>query len=139
MTLFSAPNYCGDYDNAGGMMTIDENLMCSFQVWPLPIPPECFSHSAKNIIALPFAKQVLTYLTFVLAVAKRLAPAAQSTVLGKIVSVQWLISLSVVRGNCNCLPSDHAIDYILGGVGSSSASDGGMLGGGSRTLPPAFA
>ena len=32
MTLFSAPNYCGDYDNAGGMMTIDENLLCSFQV-----------------------------------------------------------------------------------------------------------
>ena len=32
VTLFSAPNYCGDYDNAGGMMTIDEELMCSFQV-----------------------------------------------------------------------------------------------------------
>ena len=32
VTLFSAPNYCGDYDNAGGMMTVDEELMCSFQV-----------------------------------------------------------------------------------------------------------
>ena len=32
VTLFSAPNYCGDYDNAGGMMTIDQDLMCSFQV-----------------------------------------------------------------------------------------------------------
>ena len=32
VTLFSAPNYCGDYDNAGGMMTINEELMCSFQV-----------------------------------------------------------------------------------------------------------
>ena len=32
VTLFSAPNYCGDYDNAGGMMTIDEELLCSFQV-----------------------------------------------------------------------------------------------------------
>ena len=32
VTLFSAPNYCGDYDNAGGMMMVDENLMCSFQV-----------------------------------------------------------------------------------------------------------
>lgn len=32
VTLFSAPNYCGDYDNAGGMMTVDENLLCSFQV-----------------------------------------------------------------------------------------------------------
>lgn len=32
VTLFSAPNYCGDYDNAGGMMTVDEQLFCSFQV-----------------------------------------------------------------------------------------------------------
>lgn len=32
VTLFSAPNYCGDYDNAGGMMSVDNNLMCSFQV-----------------------------------------------------------------------------------------------------------
>ena len=32
MTLFSAPNYCGDYDNAGGMMSVDEQLFCSFQV-----------------------------------------------------------------------------------------------------------
>lgn len=32
VTLFSAPNYCGDYDNAGGMMTVDEDLLCSFQV-----------------------------------------------------------------------------------------------------------
>lgn len=32
VTLFSAPNYCGEFDNAGGMMSVDENLMCSFQV-----------------------------------------------------------------------------------------------------------
>ena len=32
VTLFSAPNYCGDYDNAGGMMSVDEQLFCSFQV-----------------------------------------------------------------------------------------------------------
>ena len=34
VTLFSAPNYCGEFDNAGGMMSVDETLMCSFQVWP---------------------------------------------------------------------------------------------------------
>lgn len=33
VTLFSAPNYCGEFDNAGGMMTVDDTLMCSFQVW----------------------------------------------------------------------------------------------------------
>lgn len=32
VTLFSAPNYCGEFDNAGGMMTVDESLLCSFQV-----------------------------------------------------------------------------------------------------------
>lgn len=31
VTLFSAPNYCGEFDNAGGMMSVDETLMCSFQ------------------------------------------------------------------------------------------------------------
>lgn len=32
VTLFSAPNYCGEFDNAGGMMTVDDALLCSFQV-----------------------------------------------------------------------------------------------------------
>ena len=32
MTLFSAPNYCGEFDNAGAMMSVDETLMCSFQI-----------------------------------------------------------------------------------------------------------
>lgn len=32
VTLFSAPNYCGEFDNAGGMISVDENLLCSFQI-----------------------------------------------------------------------------------------------------------
>ena len=32
VTIFSAPNYCGEFDNAGGVMSVDENLMCSFQI-----------------------------------------------------------------------------------------------------------
>jgi serine/threonine-protein phosphatase PP1 catalytic subunit len=32
ITVFSAPNYCGEFDNAGAMMSIDETLMCSFKV-----------------------------------------------------------------------------------------------------------
>ncbi|BAM40075.1 serine/threonine protein phosphatase 1, PP1-gamma catalytic subunit [Theileria orientalis strain Shintoku] len=31
VTLFSAPNYCGEFDNAGAMMSVDKTLMCSFQ------------------------------------------------------------------------------------------------------------
>ena len=37
VTVFSAPNYCGEFDNAGGMMSVDGDLMCSFQVRPTPI------------------------------------------------------------------------------------------------------
>ena len=32
VTIFSAPNYCGEFDNAGAMMTVDDTLMCSFQI-----------------------------------------------------------------------------------------------------------
>ena len=32
VTLFSSPNYCGEFDNAGAMMSVDETLMCSFQI-----------------------------------------------------------------------------------------------------------
>lgn len=32
VTVFSAPHYCGEFDNAGAMMSIREDLMCSFQL-----------------------------------------------------------------------------------------------------------
>ena len=32
MTIFSAPNYCGEFDNAGAMMSVDDSLTCSFQI-----------------------------------------------------------------------------------------------------------
>jgi serine/threonine-protein phosphatase PP1 catalytic subunit len=32
VTIFSAPNYCGEFDNAGAMMSVDQTLMCSFQI-----------------------------------------------------------------------------------------------------------
>lgn len=33
VTLFSAPNYCGEFDNAGAMILADEDLTLSFQVF----------------------------------------------------------------------------------------------------------
>jgi hypothetical protein len=42
VTIFSAPNYCGEFDNAGAMMSVDDTLMCSFQV-PLPPSFPCLS------------------------------------------------------------------------------------------------
>jgi serine/threonine-protein phosphatase PP1 catalytic subunit len=32
VTLFSAPNYCGEFDNAGSVMSVDENMCCAFQI-----------------------------------------------------------------------------------------------------------
>ena len=33
VTVFSAPNYCGEFDNAGAMMTISDDLVCGFKVF----------------------------------------------------------------------------------------------------------
>jgi len=30
VTIFSAPNYCGEFDNCGSMMSVDESLKCAF-------------------------------------------------------------------------------------------------------------
>ncbi len=32
VTVFSAPNYCNEFNNAGGMMTISGDMVCSFQI-----------------------------------------------------------------------------------------------------------
>ena len=32
VTIFSAPNYCGEFDNAGAMMVVNKDLLCSFKV-----------------------------------------------------------------------------------------------------------
>ncbi|KAL1128852.1 hypothetical protein AAG570_013386, partial [Ranatra chinensis] len=36
LTLFSAANYCGEFDNAGAVMSVSEDLTCSFSI----IPPD---------------------------------------------------------------------------------------------------
>ena len=33
VTVFSAPNYMGEFDNSAAIMNIDENLMCSFKIF----------------------------------------------------------------------------------------------------------
>ena len=53
VTLFSAPNYCGEFDNAGGMMSVDETLMCSFQVGVPPV----LAHSRRFSDSQTFRKE----------------------------------------------------------------------------------
>ena len=49
VTLFSAPNYCGEFDNAGAMMSIDETLMCSFQILKPAEKKQKFSYGGMNL------------------------------------------------------------------------------------------
>ncbi len=32
VTLFSAPNYCGEFDNAGAVLQVSADLVCRFRV-----------------------------------------------------------------------------------------------------------
>ena len=32
VTLFSAPNYCGEFNNSAAMMRVESDLTCSFQI-----------------------------------------------------------------------------------------------------------
>jgi len=46
VTIFSAPNYCGEFDNASAMMDVDESLLCSFQI--LKPANKSLSHERGN-------------------------------------------------------------------------------------------
>jgi hypothetical protein len=34
VTVFSAPNYCGTFDNAGACLTVGPDFRCSFHLFP---------------------------------------------------------------------------------------------------------
>jgi len=40
VTVFSAPNYCGEFDNNGAIMSVDKDLLCSFEIIPSTITME---------------------------------------------------------------------------------------------------
>lgn len=48
VTLFSAPNYCGEFDNAGAMMSVDRSLMCSFQILKPVEKKQKYSYGGVN-------------------------------------------------------------------------------------------
>ena len=47
VTLFSAPNYCGEFDNAAALMVVSEDLTCSFRILP-PNKAGAISENNKN-------------------------------------------------------------------------------------------
>jgi len=52
VTIFSAPNYCGEFDNVGALLTIDESLLCSFEIIkPLEKKmPEASSQTSRTTV-----------------------------------------------------------------------------------------
>ncbi|KAH7828043.1 putative Serine/threonine-protein phosphatase [Monocercomonoides exilis] len=52
VTLFSAPNYCGEFDNCGAMMSVDESLTCTFTVLR-PMDIKRWSASGGSSTATP--------------------------------------------------------------------------------------
>ena len=45
VTIFSAPNYCGEFDNSAAIMLIDPNLVCSVKVLK---PVDHFKNSVEK-------------------------------------------------------------------------------------------
>ena len=43
VTVFSAPNYCGTFDNSGAVMDVDESLCCKFHIFHPP------NHANQNL------------------------------------------------------------------------------------------
>ena len=55
VTLFSVPNYCGEFDNTGAMMSVDATLMCSFQILK---PAEMATHSSTLAWTIPWTEEL---------------------------------------------------------------------------------
>ncbi|RMX54686.1 hypothetical protein pdam_00009321 [Pocillopora damicornis] len=47
VTLFSAPNYCGEFDNAGGVLVVHKNLMCSLSI----LKPNSVTNKIKDTLS----------------------------------------------------------------------------------------
>jgi len=59
VTIFSAPNYCGEFNNAGAIMNVDKTLMCSFQALK-PLDTTINSLEKRSQFLKKFKKKRLT-------------------------------------------------------------------------------
>lgn len=54
VTIFSAPNYCGEFDNFGAVMSVSEDLLCAFELLkPLDGPAlkkEMFKNKRRSLL-----------------------------------------------------------------------------------------
>lgn len=47
VTIFSAPNYGGEFDNVGALLSVDESLLCSFEILK-PLESKSLTGSSKS-------------------------------------------------------------------------------------------
>lgn len=55
VTVFSAPNYCGEFDNAGAMMTVNDKMLCSFKLLK-PVAKQM--NAVKRVSQMPKSRSV---------------------------------------------------------------------------------
>lgn len=50
VTIFSAPNYCGEFDNAGAALNVSKDLLCSFDILKVGVdlPRTCNTNTAQH-------------------------------------------------------------------------------------------
>ncbi|KAA0194260.1 Serine/threonine-protein phosphatase [Fasciolopsis buskii] len=58
VTVFSAPNYCDEFNNAGGMMKVDENMICSFQILKPAERKARYMYQGLNRTSAPQQQQI---------------------------------------------------------------------------------
>lgn len=54
VTIFSAPNYGGEFDNAGALLSVDESLVCSFEI----MKPALASSSGQPLKKVRFCHEI---------------------------------------------------------------------------------
>jgi serine/threonine-protein phosphatase PP1 catalytic subunit len=62
VTIFSAANYCGEFDNDGAVMSVDETLMCSFKKIKPQMDKKKFGaglNSGKKLAAGQYGKKYM--------------------------------------------------------------------------------
>lgn len=63
VTIFSAPNYGGEFDNAGALLSVDESLMCSFEILKPIEKPGISKMPLKKVIAANFCYNLSRFYT----------------------------------------------------------------------------
>ncbi|CAJ0598650.1 unnamed protein product [Cylicocyclus nassatus] len=60
VTIFSAPKYCGEFDNSAAVMIVNKNLECSFEVLkPMDNPPKVRARLNSKIVRKKKSKKSL--------------------------------------------------------------------------------